>query len=300
MKPAPIALFVYNRPVHTRKTVEALLANTLSRESDLIVFSDAPKTNIDAKQVDLVRNYIQNIRGFNTIKIHKEDTNQGLANSIINGVTETLTANDRIIVLEDDIITSPHFLEYMNSGLALYKDNDSVISIHAYRRPTDIQLPETFFLAGADCWGWATWRRGWDLFEPDGELLLQRLKTKHLLKRFNYDGTGHFLSLLKKQTKGTIDSWAIRWYASALINGKFTLHPGRSLVANIGIDGSGTHCSNTNEYHVEVASKPVIPIDQPVRENMEAYHAMREFLFNLDHGPITGTILKIKRILGLI
>lgn len=160
---APIALFVYNRPMHTRQTVEALLANELAAESDLIIFADGAKSGKDADAVQEVREYIHSISGFKSIKINEQDTNQGLANSVIAGVTEVVNESGRIIVLEDDMVTSPYFLNYMNDSLEMYKDEDKVISIHGYMYPVKEKLPETFFLQGADCWGWATWKRGYYL-----------------------------------------------------------------------------------------------------------------------------------------
>ncbi|HRU00618.1 MAG TPA: glycosyltransferase, partial [Victivallales bacterium] len=195
MKLAPIALFVYNRPWHTRQTVTALQNNELAAESELVVFSDGPKveknkekTKNNEEKVKEVRDYIKSINGFKTVKIIERTQNLGLANSIISGVTEIVNQYGKIIVLEDDLVTSPHFLRFMNEALDLYEKEEDVISIHGYVYPIP-DLPETFFLKGADCWGWATWKRGWDLFEPDGKKLLRELKEKKLLKRFDFNGT---------------------------------------------------------------------------------------------------------------
>jgi len=289
METAPIALFVYNRPWHTRQTVESLQNNELASESDLIIFSDAPKIegNNDKIQKNIekvkeVREYIRTIGGFKSVKVIEKDKNFGLANSIISGVTEVVNQYGKIIVLEDDMITSPYFLRFMNEALDLYEKEEKVISIHGYVYPIP-DLPETFFLKGADCWGWATWKRGWDLFEPDGEKLLRKLREKKLLKRFDFDGAYPYTKMLKDQIKGKNDSWAIRWYASALIQDKFTLYPGKSLVKNIGLDSSGIHNDNTDYFDVKIYNLPMnIPLIS-VDEDINIKKKISIFLKNIPH-----------------
>lgn len=241
MSLAPIALFVYNRLEHTKKTIFALKDNELSKDSDLIIFSDAAKNESGVTAVKELRDYLKTISGFKSIKIVERPENFGLAKSIISGVTEVVNQYGKIIVLEDDLITSPYFLDYMNEAINLYEGEDRVVSIHGYVHPVKGKLPETFFLRGADCWGWATWKRGWDLFEPDGQKLLNELKAKKLIKSFNWNGAYPYSQMLKSQILGLNNSWAIRWHASAFLKNKLTLYPGRSLVVNSGFDNSGTH-----------------------------------------------------------
>jgi len=150
---APIALFAYNRPWHTRRTVEALQRNALAEQSDLFIFSDAPKRPDSADAVRQVRGYIKTISGFKSINIVERAQNLGLAKSIIDGATYLSNQCGRFIVLEDDIVTSPHFLTFMNEALKRYADDDRVISIHGYVYPVAQPLPDAFFLLGADCWG---------------------------------------------------------------------------------------------------------------------------------------------------
>ena len=173
---APIALFVYARPGHARRTVEALLNNSEASSSDLIVFSDAARTPDKEESVRLVREYISGIKGFRSLTVHHRPQNFGLAKSIIEGVTQVLADRERVIVLEDDLETSPYFLRYMNEALDRFAEEERVISVHGYVYPTEKTLPEAFFLRGADCWGWATWRRGWAQFNPDGQFLLDELR----------------------------------------------------------------------------------------------------------------------------
>ena len=185
MSYTPIALFVYARPDHTRLTVEALRNNSEAKFSDLIIYSDGARSPNMQGCVDQVREYLSAISGFRSITVHQRNHNFGLAKSIIEGVTEVLRVHDRVIVLEDDLVTSPYFLSYMNEALDKYANDDRVISIHGYVYPVKERLPDTFFLRGADCWGWATWRRGWQLFNSDGQYLLQELKRRHLVSVFN-------------------------------------------------------------------------------------------------------------------
>ena len=254
---APIVVFTYNRPEHTLRTLNALLMNPLANESDIFIYSDSARTENHNKAVDEVRSYLSELTGFRSIKVIHRDKIFGLAESIIQGVTEVLQQSEKVIVLEDDMVVSPHFLKYMNEALVKFVDDDRVISVHGYVYPVDIELPEAFFLPGADCWGWATWRRGWALFNSDGQYLLDELVRRHLIQEFDYNGAYPFLNMLKEQIKGENDSWAVRWYASAFLTNKLTLYPGRSLVNNIGNDSSGTHCGDSDSMDAKLSETKI-------------------------------------------
>jgi hypothetical protein len=274
---SPIALFTYCRPNHIRRTVESLLRNRLAGESDLIVYSDAPNALEKQKAVNTVRDYLATITGFRSVTIIHRPQNFGLAKSIIEGVTEVLQQSDRIIVLEDDMVTSPHFLTYMNDALERYADEDRIVSIHAYVYPVDETLPETFFLLGSDCWGWATWRRGWSCFNPDGQYLLEELKRRKLLDAFDFNGTYPYTKMLEDQIKGTNNSWAVRWYASAFLADKLTLYPGRSLVHNIGNDNSGTHCGESASLDVKLSNTPITLGNIGIEPSTKGRRAFEDF-----------------------
>jgi len=247
---SPIALFVYNRPWHTRQTVESLKRNELASASELIIFSDAAKSEKNDYGVAKTREYIRSIKGFKSVEIVERKVNYGLARSIISGVADVVNKFGRIIVLEDDLITSAHFLRFMNDGLDIFENDERVISIHGYSYPVGEGLPDYYFLKGADCWSWATWKRGWDLFEPDGVKLLNELKNKNLTYRFDFNGAYPYTRMLEDQTKGINNSWAVRWYASAFISDKLTLYPGKSFVDNIGRDGSGVNYETGKKDHI--------------------------------------------------
>ena len=258
MKTAPIVLFVYNRPEHTRRTVEALQKNDLAEESDLIIFSDAAKNTEADRSVQEVREYIGTIGGFKSVRVVSRDSNFGLARSIIDGVTSICGQYGRVIVLEDDLVTSPYFLRFMNEALDIYRDDRRVSGIHGYWYPVDSPVPKTFFLRGASCWGWATWSHAWELFENDGAITLAELRRRGLTKHFDLDGAFPYIWLLKEQIAGKNNSWAIRWHAAMFLANRLQLSPGTSLVRNIGFDGSGIHSSVSDTYDTELAESPVL------------------------------------------
>lgn len=240
---APLALFVYNRPEHTRRTVEALAANTLAGQTPLHVFSDAPKSAAANSAVAEVRAYIRNIAGFNSVTIIERETNFGLARSIIEGVTGLCQKYGRVIVLEDDLLTSPHFLSYMNDGLTRYEDEDRVMQIAGYMFPINLGLEEdALFLPFTSSWGWATWERAWRHFDAKGTGYQRLLEDQSLRRAFDLNGKYGYFRMLESQLRGDTDSWAIRWYLSVFLRKGLTLYPKQTLVRNIGFDGSGVNC----------------------------------------------------------
>lgn len=292
----PIVIFVYNRPDHTRRTIDALKQNMLAQDSDLVIYSDAPKTEAQADKVCEVRQYIRQIDGFKSVSIVERASNLGLANSIIDGVTSIVNKYGRIIVLEDDMVTSPYFLTYMNQALERYAEDDRVISIHGYVYPVKQVLPEAFFLPGADCWGWATWGRGWRLFNSDSQCLLDELKCRSLISSFDYNGAYQYSAMLEGQISGTNDSWAVRWYASAFLAGKLTLYPGRSLVRNIGIDNSGTHCGDTECYTSELSQTPINLSGIEVAASREARRIFEKFFLQGNAGLLRQVVRKLRAV----
>ncbi len=267
MKLAPIVLFVYNRPSHTGQTVEALKKNTLAGESDLFIFADGPKKETDRGKVKKVRKYIRTVDGFKKITIIERKKNFGLAESIIKGVTEVTNKHGKVIVLEDDLLTSRYFLRFMNDALNYYQDEETVGSIHGYVYPIKNTLPETFFLRDPGCLGWATWQRAWRLFNNNGDSLLKELVRKKLTAQFDYGNSYPFTEMLNKQADGRIDSWAIKWYASLFLKNKLTLYPGKSLVFHNGNDGSGTHGGVSDDYAVQLSARQIKISDILLVEN---------------------------------
>jgi hypothetical protein len=273
----PVALFAYNRPDHLLETVAALSNNPEAPTTPLYVFSDAPATPADKQAVEEVRRIAAAAEGFALVTIVRRGQNYGLARNIIDGVSDLVADYGAAIVLEDDLVTSPYFLGYMNTALQTYRDEPRVASIHGYVYPIDHDLPETFFIRGADCWGWATWKRAWDRFEPDGKKLLTELQNRKLERAFDFDGTFPYTRMLYRQTIGRNNSWAIRWYASAFLSGMYTLYPGRSLVRNIGHDHSGTHSRGQPHFDVALSDTPIQVDRLEVKENPQAYRAFKRY-----------------------
>lgn len=263
---APVALFAYKRLDHLKKTLDSLRANHLAAHADLHIYCDGPRTEANRQEVAAVRHYVKGIDGFRSVRLVMRDQNLGLAASIIAGVTELLSNQGRVIVLEDDMETSPWFLEYMNDMLDLYEGESAVASIHGYALPA-ADLPDYYFVRGADCWGWATWTDRWQRFEPDSVVLLRRLREQKQLAAFNSYGFRP-LYLLTKQAMGEIDSWYIRWHASTFLGGKLTLHPGRSFIRNIGTDGSGTHGDTATSFDSQLIGSYQRPELIHVSENV--------------------------------
>ncbi|MFZ5502754.1 MAG: glycosyltransferase family 2 protein [Pseudomonadota bacterium] len=222
--------------------MEALQKNALAQSSDLIIYSDAPKKPEAAEAVLEVRAYIRQITGFKSVKIVERDKNWGLANSIIDGVTAVVNECGRIIVLEDDLVTSPYFLDFMNRALDKYEHEPQVIQVSGYMFPVKLKIEEdALFLPLTTSWGWATWRRAWQLFDADAKGYAQIKADATLRKRFNLGGAYDYFSMLEDQLAGRVDSWAVRWQLSAFLSDALTLYPKHSLVVNAGFDGTGTH-----------------------------------------------------------
>ncbi len=249
---APIVLFVYNRPRHTRQTVEALKKNKLAKESELFIYSDAPKNQEAENSVEEVRQYIQTIDGFKKVINIEQEKNLGLAKSIIQGVTDIVNKYGKIIVLEDDHVTSSYFLKFMNDTLNFYEDKQNVWHISGWnypipwwRYPVKRRNSKNVFLWRImNCWGWATWAERWQQFEKNTDRLMTEF-TKDEIFRFNLDGEIDFWNQVIANKNKEIDTWAIYWYATIFNNNGLCLNPRKSFVRNIGLDSSGAHCSES-------------------------------------------------------
>jgi hypothetical protein len=295
---APIALFAYNRPDHLARVAQALSANPEAATSHLFVFSDAPKRDVDAPSVASVRARGRQLDGFASVEVIEQQSNQGVARSVTAGVAKLTSEFGRAIVLEDDLLPSPHFLRYMNRALDVYATDERVISVHAYSYPIEAPLPTTFFLRGADCWGWATWKRGWKLFEPDGRKLLHALERQGLLREFDFGGAYPYSRMLRDAIVGRNDSWAIRWYASAFLHGKLTLYPGSSQVQNIGADGSGIHVGSTSSFQHAAWGAALEVGNIPVEESRAARQGFARYLAGLRPSIATRVLRGLRRLVA--
>lgn len=275
---APIALFVYNRPQHTERTLKFLKQNQLASESRLFIFSDGFKSAEDEARVLEVRELLKNIDGFKSVEVLERKENMGLANSVIAGVSRLVKDYKQVIVMEDDLITSPYTLTYFNEALERYRNEDQVMHIGAYMYPLkENNIPESFFYRAATSWGWATWDRAWQHFEPNIDTLMAQFDAKKRAA-FSIEHKMNFWKQMQDFRKGKNNSWAIRWYASIFLKGGLTLNPAQSLVNNIGHDGTGIHSGINDIYNVIINPKPISYFPVEIKENKAAYGAIREFL----------------------
>ncbi|MDO9185454.1 MAG: sugar transferase [Bacteroidia bacterium] len=292
---APIILFVYKRLQQTQQTVEHLKLNKLAAESDLFIFSEYPKTAALTNEVKKVRDYIKTIEGFKSITIVERPIFFGLAKSVIAGITSVFEKHDRVIVLEDDIVTSPSFLEFMNEGLEKYEFDNRIYSLTGYCYPPALLKiykeydKDVFLLPRAASWGWGTWKNRWLKADWAVKDFDEFYKNRELQKKYDLTG-GDKSRMLIRQMKGEIDSWAIRWDYTHFKNNAFCVYPVKSLVNNIGLD-SGTHTKNLLSHTTEIENKkPKFPEDINVDEKI-----IKEYKKHYKKG---GNVFKVKQIIS--
>lgn len=247
---APLIIFAYNRYDHIESTIYHLLKNKLASETELYIYSDAPKSDKDTVSVQKVRKVLHQISGFKNILIVEREKNYGLAKNIIEGVTEVIEKYGKIIVLEDDLLTSENFLCYMNESLEYYKDRKDIFSVSGYtgKLPSLSKYNNDTYLAyRPSSWGWATWKDQWNNIDWNVEDFEEFIKNKKAVKRFNRGGID-MTRMLKHYMKGKNNSWAIRWSYAMHKQNKYSVYPKVSKIQNIGFGEDATHCSGVNIY----------------------------------------------------
>ena len=282
---APIALFVYNRPWHTEQTLQALMQNELAAQSVLYIYADGPKINAskdEIKRIADVRELIRTKKWCKEVNIIESEKNKGLADSIVEGATNTIEKFGKIIVLEDDIITSTGFLKYMNDALNLYENDKTVMEVSGFMFPINSAgLPDTFFYNVNSCWGWGTWSRAWKKYNDDAlEIYLQLIDKNVNWELFNGFQGNSFKEQLLSNVEKKLNTWAIKWHSIIHINKGKVLHPCRSLTRNIGFDGSGTNCEqNDNSQIPDLADS--IPVERiTIDENKDALYELKKYFKN--------------------
>ncbi|MGB4415538.1 MAG: glycosyl transferase [Paludibacter sp.] len=247
---APIVLFVYNRPFHTEQTLSALQQNDLARQSTLYIYCDGTKENTSVENTEnirAVRRIVKEVQGFKEVFIIESEQNKGLACSIQSGISEIIKKHGRVIVLEDDLITSPAFLSYMNKALVYYENRKSVFSISGYNMPSTLmQIPEdyeydVYVSLRNDSWGWGTWDDRWNQVDWNVSSYPAMLKSKQLQEAFNRGGDDMF-EMLQKQQSGKLNIWSIQFTLAHFMNHAVSIVPTVSYVDNVGLDGSGENC----------------------------------------------------------
>ena len=293
MSYTPIIVFAYNRPDHLMQTLDALAKNTLAPQSELFIYCDGPKDRLAVSgerlaeyetylaSVEKTRNVAHVATGFKSVTVVEREKNIGLMNNIVGAVTEIVNRYGRVIVLEDDMITSPGTLQYFNDALETYQDEEQVMHIVSYMFPHRWPLPETFFYSvpypGG---GWATWARAWKYYPSDIDELYEYWKDKwSYFNYWNHDETDLVKQLVDNHN-GTLRTWFIRWYAVLLKMGGLTLYPGKSMVTNIGFDGTGDNCTKLEHnpyWHEKLAPSISVKKYKCIKENKLAAHEIYAF-----------------------
>jgi GT2 family glycosyltransferase len=295
---APIVFFAYNRPEHTKLVLESLYNNMLADESRLWIFVDGPRegaTEETLKSNEAVKKIVHEKKWCKEVTIFESAVNKGLIRSTIDGVTKMVNEFGKVIVIEDDNLLSPGFLTYMNDALDFYENTPRVMHVSAFVRPdlnpVDVKEP-TFFFFHTRTWGWGTWKRAWDKFNPDALAVHRAVKAKGNIKKLNMDGTFEFFWGLKAVAKGKLRSWNAIWHSVVFLNDGLCLYPKRSLVSNIGHDGSGTNCEVDDRFYIDSStladSIPVTAIPliehEEIKKHYVQLHSFRyRFVFALKH-----------------
>jgi len=293
---APIVLFVYNRPEHTKKTLTALQQNQLASKSDLIVYSDAAKNSETQEEVNQVREILSLATGFKSVTVIEQEENQGLAKSIISGVSKVVNEYGKIIVLEDDLVTGPCFLNFMNDALDYYENEKKVWHVSGWNYPIDSTiLPDTFLWRTMNCWGWATWADRWQYFEKNTDKLISSF-SKDDINKFNLDGTENFWGQVVANKAGKINTWAIYWYATIFKEKGLCLNPATTYVDNIGLDGSGVHCGANDSYQCDLNMNNKLNYELTLNESSVALEQIKCFYKNQKKSILVRVINKLSRI----
>ena len=299
---APIILFIYSRPDYTLQTLESLFQNSEASQSDLFVFADGAKPNATPEQLKKIqeaRGVVKSKKWCKSVTVYESEKNKGLANSIISGVTEILKKNDRAIVLEDDLLLSKHFLRFMNDALDTFVDDEKVGGVGAsnYFCPPEA-VKENFFLRTPDTYGWGIYRRSWQYFNSNSEYLLKEMEKRGLQKRLNMENSINLMRMMREQSVGKVDSWAVRWCASALLQDFLFFYPQTAMARHEGFAG-GTNFTGHEEFHnerVDLATQKNNVVKIPLQENKTA---LQEYIkhHKKTNGLLARGISTLKRIL---
>jgi hypothetical protein len=279
MQPAPVAFFAFRRPEHARRALESLAANALAGSSELFIYCDGPRNQADEEQVSAVRRLVRNRKWCGATHIVEREENFGLAASVIAGVSELVERFGKVIVVEDDLVLSPLFLDYMNTALNKYEEIENIYQVSAYM--FDIQTKEvhtSFFLPLTTSWGWATWLRAWNHFDQSFGKLCFLDKERKLRKRFDLDGAYPYYQMAVAAREGKVDSWAIRWYLSVFLDGGLVLYPPSTLVENRGFDSFGTHCHTDSMLGGKLSNNVAYDLPNSVDIDSHLFKLVKSFL----------------------
>ena len=288
---APVVVFAYNRPVHLQRTLDALAACRLAAQSEVHVFADGPKKPAVVAAVAEVRGVLAHEADagrFAAFHVHASDVNLGLANSIIRGVGLVIALHGRVIVLEDDLLVSADFLEFMNDCLVFYKDDATVGAVTGFcplqTMPSGC-TEDVFLVFRNSSQGWGTWAHVWNEVDWSAAGMAKLTQAWSLRKAFNREGNDRY-DRLRRQLAGRIDSWSIRFGLALFLRGQGTIYPAVNRIANIGYDGSGIHSGTGTPKNERIAEANYRL--QPVQVNPRIQAAFRRIY----SGSIPGRVLR--------
>jgi hypothetical protein len=267
---APICLFTYNRISETIKTIEALQNNFLAKQSHLYIYSDGGKDDEDFEKISKVRDYLHSVSGFKSINIFESLNNKGLANSVIAGVSKVLENHDKIIVLEDDLVSSPNFLNFLNQSLEFYEKDNNIFSISGYtlNLPSLPGKKDYYFGYRASSWGWGIWSDRWNEIDWNVSDYDNFKNNKEAIKKFKRGGSD-LPRMLKNQITGKIDSWAIRFCYHQSKNNIFTVFPTKSKLISIGFSEAATNTIGTKRFNTPLDEELKIEFEFQNFENID-------------------------------
>lgn len=247
---APLIIFTYNRLDTLEVSIKSLQENFLANQTDVFIFSDSARAEKDIELVNKVRKFLHSINGFKSITIIERNENYGLAKNIIEGVTNIINQYEKVIVLEDDLLTSKNFLSYMNQALDFYENDERIFSISGYSSilPSLKTLDDDGYLSyRPSSWGWGTWKNEWIKNDWEVKDFDSFIKDKKSIKTFNRGGID-MARMLRHCMEGKNHSWAIRWSYTMYKLDKLCFYPKVSKVQNIGFGKDATNCKGINIY----------------------------------------------------
>ncbi len=289
MELAPVVVFAYNRPSHLQKTLTWLGQNELADQTVLYVYLDGAKKDAAPDQIEKIKEARQTARRFAINPTFKEvhfierDHNLGLGESIITGVTEVINHHGKCIVLEDDLQTSPLFLDYMNKCLEHYENRKTVFSVSATSRPH----PERFYPSdyNYDVYvslthhptGWGTWVDRWNQVDWNAALLKEVMKQPEMIDAFRRMEYGDYDALVEQMQTGK-NVWSIRFAFAHFVNHAVSICPIVSYINHIGWDSEATNATASSQWIFErLADKKELRLLDVLYEDKRIVNAWYSF-----------------------
>lgn len=265
----PVLITTYVRLEHLKRTITSLRSNILAEQTDIFIASDFQKTIPDADKVAAVRSYLKSIDGFKSVTVIERDRNFGAAENESSALKVLFGKYEQVIVMEEDIVTATGFLTFMNAAFERYGTDERVFSIVGYCPPIDIPDSyqyDAFFLGRMSAWGCGFIR---DRYESILEITQKEFDefaaNKDLSQAFVDAGGNDLMVMLKNVAYGSLEALDVQCMYTQFIKNQVTVYPARSLVFNIGFDGTGIHCGKSNRFDVALSDKTTFLFpDEPV------------------------------------